>query len=197
MLTISHRDLLFRTVPAEQLEGHYIHSLNIAGKFQGFEVYGHPNKSGTTSVIHFGDKLCGHPGIVTISAFSGTMLSTVKSVAKRSVSIRAFSSIVRDVPNSIEQITVGRQGEELKLAEEGVELFNRDPIASEESQGNSKDDPILVPSWNSTRAVGISHNDSPYIVWFNLEEGKVHHVPRFNKYFKLDNKNPNAGHHHH
>ncbi|ETV87650.1 hypothetical protein H257_01150 [Aphanomyces astaci] len=66
------RDLLFRTVPAEQLEGHYIHSLNIAGKFQGFEVYGHPNKSGTTSVIHFGDKLCGHPGIV-----HGGCISTV------------------------------------------------------------------------------------------------------------------------
>ncbi|ETW10142.1 hypothetical protein H310_00512 [Aphanomyces invadans] len=124
------------------------------------------------------------------------MLSIVKSVAKRSVSVRAFSSLERDVPNMIDQ-AVGRQGEELKLAEQGIELFNRDPIASEENQGNSKNDPILVPSFNHTRTVGISHNDSPYIVWFNLEEGKVHYVPRFNKYFKLDNKNPNAGHHHH
>ncbi|ETW10140.1 hypothetical protein H310_00510 [Aphanomyces invadans] len=66
------RDLLFRTVPAEQLEGHYIHSLNIAGKYQGFEVYGNSDKTGTTSVIHFGDKLCGHPGIV-----HGGCISTV------------------------------------------------------------------------------------------------------------------------
>lgn len=85
---------------------------------------------------------------------------------------------------------IGRQAEELKLAEQGVEMFNRDPISSEESQGNSKDDPILVPSWHTSRAVGISHNDSPYIVWFNLDEGKVHYVPQYDKYFKLDNKNP-------
>ncbi|KAF0695484.1 Aste57867_13701 [Aphanomyces stellatus] len=125
------------------------------------------------------------------------MLSIVKTVVKRSTSIRAFSTIERDVPNMIEQ-AIGRQGEELHLAEEGIELFNRDPVSSEEHQGNSKDDPILVPSFNSQRAVGISHNDSPYIVWFNLDEGKVHYVPQFDKYFKLDNRNPNKGaaHHH-
>ncbi|CAK4067090.1 unnamed protein product [Aphanomyces euteiches] len=124
------------------------------------------------------------------------MLSIVKTVAKRSTSIRAFSSLERDVPNMLDQ-AVGRQAEELKLAEQGIELFNRDPVSTEENQGNSKENPILVPSFNSSRAVGISHNDSPYIVWFNLEEGKVHYVPRFDKYFKLINKNPNKHAHHH
>ncbi|OQR98444.1 hypothetical protein ACHHYP_08662 [Achlya hypogyna] len=125
------------------------------------------------------------------------MLSIAKTVVKRSAGVRVFSSLEKDVPNMIDQ-AVGRQGEELKLAEQGIELFSRDPIFTEESQGNSKENPILVPSFNSVRAVGISHNDSPYIKWFNLHEGKVHYVPDYDKYFKLDNRNPNKGaaHHH-
>ncbi|KAH9124223.1 hypothetical protein LEN26_001104 [Aphanomyces euteiches] len=67
-----YRDLLFRTVSSDQIDGHYIHSLNIEGKYQAFEVYGHPDKKATTSLVHFGTKLCGHPGVV-----HGGCISTV------------------------------------------------------------------------------------------------------------------------
>ncbi|KAF0695487.1 Aste57867_13704 [Aphanomyces stellatus] len=66
------RDLLFRHIPESQIDDHYIHSLNVTGKYQAFEVYGLPEKTSTTSVVHFGDKLCGHPGIV-----HGGCISTV------------------------------------------------------------------------------------------------------------------------
>jgi hypothetical protein len=100
-----------------------------------------------------------------------------------SVSLRNFSS---SIPN-IEDHAVGRQRLELNNEKEGMVTFNRDPIDSDETQGNSKDDPILVPSFSDSRAVGVSHNDSSYVFWFNMTKGKVHYLPQIEKYFLLYN----------
>ncbi|KAI9915438.1 hypothetical protein PsorP6_007247 [Peronosclerospora sorghi] len=91
------------------------------------------------------------------------------------------------IPNDLEH-AVGRERVELEAAEMGVtHYFNRDPLESDESQGNSKDDPILVPSFNDVRTVGVSHNDASYLYWFNLVKGKVHYLPQIEKYFMLYN----------
>lgn len=99
------------------------------------------------------------------------------------VAQRGFASTI---PN-IDEHAVGRQRAELELEKQGVTLFNRDPLDTDEDQGNSKDDPILVPSFHDVRAVGVSHNDSSYVFWFNLVKGKVHYVPSIEKYFLLYN----------
>ena len=90
------------------------------------------------------------------------------------------------IPNDLEH-AVGRERQELEAAEIGVIQFNRDPLESDETQGNSKDDPILVPSFNEVRTVGVSHNDASYLYWFNLVKGKVHYLPQIEKYFMLYN----------
>ncbi|EQC27835.1 hypothetical protein SDRG_14419 [Saprolegnia diclina VS20] len=52
---------------------HYIHSLSdIQGKYEEFMVYGDVAKTQTISLVHFGEKLCGHTGIV-----HGGCISTV------------------------------------------------------------------------------------------------------------------------
>ncbi|ETW07877.1 hypothetical protein, variant 2 [Aphanomyces invadans] len=43
---------------------HFIHSLQGAGKYEILEVYGHKDKTFTTSVVQFGVNLCGHEGVV-------------------------------------------------------------------------------------------------------------------------------------
>ncbi|KAL3658946.1 hypothetical protein V7S43_016084 [Phytophthora oleae] len=101
------------------------------------------------------------------------------------VAVRSFAS-TGGIPNDLEH-AVGREREELEAAEIGVEKFNRDPLESEESQGNTKDDPILVPSFNDVRTVGVSHNDASYVYWFNMVKGKVHYLPQIEKYFMLYN----------
>lgn len=90
------------------------------------------------------------------------------------------------IPDDLEH-AVGREREELETAEIGVTQFNRDPLESDETQGNSKDDPILVPSFKNVRTVGVSHNDASYLYWFNLVKGKVHYLPQIEKYFMLYN----------
>lgn len=95
-------------------------------------------------------------------------------------SARAFSA--GGIPADSEH-AVGRELAEVLDADH----FNRDPLETEESQGNSKDDPILVPSFKHSRTVGVAHNDASYIFWFNLEQGKVHYLPQVEKYFKLYN----------
>lgn len=90
------------------------------------------------------------------------------------------------IPDDLEH-AVGRERQELEAAEVGVTQFNRDPLESDETQGNSKDDPIFVPSFNNVRTVGVSHNDASYVYWFNMEKGKVHYLPEIEKYFMLYN----------
>ncbi|TDH71554.1 hypothetical protein CCR75_002194 [Bremia lactucae] len=90
------------------------------------------------------------------------------------------------IPDDLEH-AVGRERQELEAAEIGVAQFNRDPLESDDTQGNSKDDPILVPSFNNVRTVGVSHNDASYVYWFNMEKGKVHYLPEIEKYFMLYN----------
>ncbi|ETW07875.1 hypothetical protein H310_02293 [Aphanomyces invadans] len=45
---------------------HFIHSLQGAGKYEILEVYGHKDKTFTTSVVQFGVNLCGHEGVGTM-----------------------------------------------------------------------------------------------------------------------------------
>jgi hypothetical protein len=111
-------------------------------------------------------------------------LAPLRRSVAASFQARALSN--KTLPD-IQDHAVGRQKYELDLESEGVIAFNRDPIETDETMGNSKDDPIMVPSFENTRAVGISHNDSSYVMWFNLTKGKVHHVPDFGKYFMLYN----------
>ncbi|CEG45703.1 cytochrome c oxidase subunit mitochondrial-like [Plasmopara halstedii] len=99
--------------------------------------------------------------------------------------VRGFAS-TGGIPDDLEH-AVGRERQELEAAKIGVVQFNRDPLESDESQGNSKDDPIFVPSFNNIRTVGVSHNDASYVYWFNMEKGKVHYLPEIEKYFMLYN----------
>ncbi|RLN54806.1 hypothetical protein BBJ29_008503, partial [Phytophthora kernoviae] len=101
------------------------------------------------------------------------------------VAARSFSA-VGGIPNDDTHV-VGRERDEFEAAKIGVTQFNRDPLESEETQGNSKDDPILVPSFNDVRTVGVSHNDASYLYWFNLKKGQVHYLPEIEKYFMLYN----------
>ncbi|CAI5743940.1 unnamed protein product [Peronospora destructor] len=105
--------------------------------------------------------------------------------SSRRLATRRFAS-TGGIPDDLEH-AVGREREELEAAEMGVAQFNRDPLESDETQGNSKDDPILVPSFNDVRTVGVSHNDASYLYWFNLVKGKVHYLPQIEKYFMLYN----------
>ncbi|KAJ0394660.1 hypothetical protein P43SY_007945 [Pythium insidiosum] len=128
----------------------------------------------------------------------GSILTSPTSPAKMSFLVRSIAAPLRrstlatrgfanqSLPDIFDH-AVGRQKEELEAEKEGYELFNRDPLETDETMGNSKDDPIFVPSFEEQRTVGISHNDSSYITWFNLKKGKVHYVPDFGKYFMLYN----------
>ncbi|RQM12574.1 hypothetical protein B5M09_011499 [Aphanomyces astaci] len=53
---------------------HFLHSLQGAGKYEILEVYGHNDKTFTTSVIQFGVNLCGHQGVWVVH---GGCISTV------------------------------------------------------------------------------------------------------------------------
>ena len=114
-----------------------------------------------------------------------SLTRVLTSFRKSSVPIRSFSGGIPDIREQV----VGRQGEEIADADQNMVTFNRDPITTTESDGNSKDNPILVPSAESERAVGISHNDSSYLMWFMLRAGKTYYVPDVEKYFKLYNPN--------
>lgn len=114
-----------------------------------------------------------------------SLITRALAPARRSAAL-ASRSFASGIP-SIEKHAVGRQLEEIEAEELGYDRFNRDALDTSEAQGNSKDDPILVPSFHTKRAVGISHNDSSYLYYFNLEKGKVHYLPAIEKYFLLYN----------
>lgn len=118
-----------------------------------------------------------------MSLFART-LAPIRRSTKAALSTRGFAN--NTIPDIYDH-AVGRQKMELEAEREGIIQFNRDPIETDETMGNSKNDPILVPSFEDERAVGISHNDSSYVMWFNLKKGKIHHVPMFGKYFLLYN----------
>ena len=111
-------------------------------------------------------------------------LSLVRCATRRAFA--AASSSSGGIPDDMEH-AVGRERQELEAATMGVTQFNRDPLESDEAQGNSKDDPILVPSFYDVRTVGVSHNDASYLYWFNMVKGKVHYLPQIEKYFLLYN----------
>lgn len=103
-----------------------------------------------------------------------------------SKSVQKYFSSNGGIPALKDQV-IGRQKEELEDAEKGIVTFNRDPISTTAQDGNEFSNPIMVPSFEDERPVGISHNDSSYLMWFPLKKGKVHYVPQVEKYFKLYN----------
>ncbi|RLN14941.1 hypothetical protein BBJ28_00000903 [Nothophytophthora sp. Chile5] len=119
-------------------------------------------------------------------AASMSLVTRVFAPLRRPAASLCARSFATGIPDDDEH-AVGRERDELEDAKLGVTHFNRDPLESEETQGNSKDDPILVPSFHSSRTVGVSHNDASYLYWFNLEKGKVHYLPQIEKYFMLYN----------
>nr|CCA24540.1 conserved hypothetical protein [Albugo laibachii Nc14]CCA25971.1 conserved hypothetical protein [Albugo laibachii Nc14] len=114
-------------------------------------------------------------------------MSVARSLANSLQSLNARRCVIRSASTipDIYDHAVGRQREELDDEKAGIVTFNRDPIETDETQGNSKEDPILVPSFNEVRPIGVSHNDSSYVFWFNLQKGKTFYVPAIEKYFKL------------
>lgn len=114
-------------------------------------------------------------------------MSIVRSLANSLQSVNARRCMARSASTipDIYDHAVGRQREELEDEKAGIITFNRDPIETDETQGKLKEDPILVPSFNDVRPIGVSHNDSSYVFWFNLQKGKIFYVPQIEKYFKL------------
>lgn len=111
---------------------------------------------------------------------------TSSCIGKQAMRFSAAAANEGGIPK-IEDFAVGAQKEEIDDFDQGVITYNRDPIVTTEADGNTKCNPILVPSFDEERAVGVCHNDTSYLMWFNLAKGKVHYVPQVEKYFKLYN----------
>ena len=54
-------------------------------------------------------------------------------------------------------------------------------------QGDSHENPILIPSKLEERTVGICDESDSHILWFNVKKDFVHYVPEVRKHFKLTN----------
>eukprot|EP01038_Epipyxis_sp_PR26KG_P005807 gene5807-8013_t len=98
---------------------------------------------------------------------------------------RSFISIGKlTIPTDKEQ-QWGRRKEEMDAEAAGTG-FNRDPIIPPADAG-TKENPILVPSYASSRAVGYEDPLTHQLAWFNLAKGPLHFVPSIGLYFKLTN----------
>ena len=80
---------------------------------------------------------------------------------------------------------VGRRLEEMQAAEEGVTLYNRDPITPPKDQG-THGNPIMVPSGEAERAIGFIDPLTHSVMWFNLQRNHVHYVDELNMFFKME-----------
>ena len=87
------------------------------------------------------------------------------------------------VPSDDEQAT-GREREELLARQKGMEYFNRQPVRMEAGQG-SFENPVLVPSQEAERIVGMVPKGQDGPVWFEITNEGVHYVPEVDLHFKL------------
>ncbi|KAF0695486.1 Aste57867_13703 [Aphanomyces stellatus] len=60
----SMRASVYQDISIAPFDVHFFHSILEEDKYEAFELYGHVNKTEATGFIHFGDKLCGHDGVV-------------------------------------------------------------------------------------------------------------------------------------
>jgi len=107
---------------------------------------------------------------------SGSALRT-SAVAKN---IR-FSS--GGIPANTEQAW-GREKFELEEQAAGRVAFNNDPIIPPTNAG-TKENPIMVMSGLSVRAVGYEDPNTHQLNWFNLSRGPVHYIPSIGLHFKM------------
>jgi hypothetical protein len=117
-------------------------------------------------------------------------VASVGSFKPSAIAVRAFSDAHSDEGYGKRSIPMdkdfqgGRRGEELESEARGIQGFNRDPIIPTHDMG-TKENPILVPSAAHTRAVGYEDPVTNQLVWFNLDEGKLHYIPDIGLYFQM------------
>ena len=87
------------------------------------------------------------------------------------------------IPSDDEQAT-GREREELKALAKGMEYFNRQPVRMQKGQGTFEN-PVLVPSQEHDRIVGIVPKGQDGPIWFEITTEGVHYVPEVDLHFKL------------
>jgi hypothetical protein len=87
------------------------------------------------------------------------------------------------VPSDDDQAT-GREREELKALAKGIEYFNRQPVRMQKGQGTFEN-PVLVPSQEADRIVGIVPKGQDGPIWFEITNEAVHYVPDVDLHFKL------------
>ena len=124
------------------------------------------------------------------------MLATrVLRLSARSTSVRFMSGYEQPpltqgkggkpnaIPSDDDQAT-GRKREELKALAKGVEYFNRQPVRMQKGQGTFEN-PVLVPSQEADRIVGIVPKGQDGPIWFEITNEAVHYVPEVDLHFKL------------
>lgn len=112
------------------------------------------------------------------------MIKSVASKIMRRTPILLTSRPFSHGIDSEQDQSAGRRRQELEAEKEGKIAFNRDPIIPPSNAG-TKENPILVPSGEESRAVGFEDPNSHQLQWFNLHKGSVHFVPTIGLYFKL------------
>ena len=135
------------------------------------------------------------------------MLSSRVFVARRAaLGVRSLSGYVQPplnqgkggpsgvVPGDEEQAT-GREREELAAFAEGHAYFNRSPVQVSRGQGTFSN-PVMVPSEEHERIVGMIPKGQDGPLWFNVKGGEVNYVPELDMHFKLYNPAGASAHHH-
>mmetsp|Transcript_11267 Transcript_11267/g.10897 ORF Transcript_11267/g.10897 Transcript_11267/m.10897 type:complete len:143 (+) Transcript_11267:76-504(+) len=79
---------------------------------------------------------------------------------------------------------VGRRKDEMDAKEEGIDLYNSEPIIPAGDAG-TRENPIMVPSGMQERAIGYEDPNTHQLVWFNLNKGNLHYIPDIGLYFKM------------
>jgi len=87
------------------------------------------------------------------------------------------------VPSDEEQAT-GREREEMLARAKGIEYFNRQPVRMQKGQGTFEN-PVMVPSQEADRIVGMVPKGQDGPVWFELTNEGIHYVPEVDLHFKL------------
>jgi cytochrome c oxidase subunit 5b len=95
------------------------------------------------------------------------------------------------VPSDEDQAT-GRERDEIMARKQGIEMFNRQPVKMQKGQGTFAN-PVMVPSEEHSRAVGMIPKGQDGPIWFELSDAGVHFVPELNLHFKLYNPHKSHG----
>ena len=83
-------------------------------------------------------------------------------------------------------IATGRERLELEAFAEGKEYFNRKPVYMNSGEGTFEK-PVMVPSENDDRIVGMVPKGFDAPIWFEITTKGVYYVPELDLHFKLYN----------